>query len=256
MAARSDTAKLVPLSTTAVVFPLPVESGPILAEPMSLSDIDSKFEGIWRRALNEPSLGALTPELIAKWASDKGLADPIAIARDVGRFHPTPSIVLEVGGRKACFPKSAHAGDQLWNIRRKAKDNEALPWGKMEWFMPLWLPMDKIRQMLSAVKHCTKERASSFSRREAFRRGSVIQLRDRRQFLLDACRKMRRGSLSGRTVPAGIIRLRHSCACRPRLGMAASASTTMSKSRQVEMYFCNVRRLCLWGRKGRSPGRL
>lgn len=126
---------------------------------MSSSDLESKFKGIWRRALNEPSLGGLTPELIAEWASDKGLADPVAIACDVGAFHPTPSIVLEVGGRKACFPRIPLAGDELWNIRRKAKDDEALLWEKMEWFLPLWLPMGKIRQMLAAVKHCTKERA-------------------------------------------------------------------------------------------------
>ena len=126
---------------------------------MSSSDLDSKFEGIWRRALNEPSLGAITPELIVKWASDKGLVDPAAIACDVGAFHPTSSIVMEVGGRKACFPRSALTGDELWKIRRKAKDDEALLWEKMEWFAPLWLPMGKIQEMLSAVRHCTKERA-------------------------------------------------------------------------------------------------
>lgn len=126
---------------------------------MSSSDLDSKFEGIWRRALNEPSVGALTPELIVKWASDKGLADPVAIACGVGAFHPTPSIVLEVGGRKACFPKSAVAGDESWNTRRRAKDDEALLWEKMEWFAPLWLPMGKLQEMVSAVRHCTKERA-------------------------------------------------------------------------------------------------
>src|SRR5580704_15448553 len=126
---------------------------------MSSSDLESKFKGIWRRALNEPSLGGLTPELIAEWASDKGLADPVAIARDVGAFHPTPSIVLEVGGRKACFPRIPLAVDELWNIRRKARDDEALLWEKMEWFLPLWLPMGEIGKMLAAVKHCTRERA-------------------------------------------------------------------------------------------------
>jgi hypothetical protein len=126
---------------------------------MSSSDLDSKLEGIWRRAQNEPSLEILTPELIAKWASDKGLADPVAIARDVGVFNPTPSIVLEIGGRKACFPRSAVTGDELWNIRRKAKVDEALLWEKMEWFAPLWLPMGETRKILSAIKHCTKERA-------------------------------------------------------------------------------------------------
>jgi hypothetical protein len=126
---------------------------------MSSPDLESIFKGTWRRALNEPSLEGLTPELIAGWASEKGLADPIAIARDIGAFHPTPSIVLEVGGQKACFPRISSQGDAPWNIRRKAKDDEALLWEKMEWFAPLWLPMGKIHQMAVAVKHCTKERA-------------------------------------------------------------------------------------------------
>jgi hypothetical protein len=126
---------------------------------MSSPDLESIFKGIWWRALNEPSLECLTPELIAKWANDKGLADPPAIARDVGAFHPTPSIVLEVGGRKACFPRTPSTGDTSWNIRRKAKDDEALLWEKMEWFAPLWLPMGKIHQMLAAVKNSTNERA-------------------------------------------------------------------------------------------------
>jgi hypothetical protein len=122
-------------------------------------DSKSKFKGIWLRALNERSLADLTPELIAKWASDKGFADPIAIAREVGVFHPTPSIVLEVGGERACFPKVPTTGDEAWNIRRRAKDDEALLWEKMEWFVPLWLPMDEIGKMLAAVRHCTRERA-------------------------------------------------------------------------------------------------
>jgi hypothetical protein len=126
---------------------------------MSSSDLESIFKGIWWRALNEPSLEGLTPELITEWANDKGLVDPVAIARDVGAFHPTPSIVLEVGGRKACFPKIPSEGEASWTVRRKAKDDEALLWEKMEWFLPLWLPMGKIHEMVAAVRYCTKERA-------------------------------------------------------------------------------------------------
>lgn len=126
---------------------------------MSSPDLDGKFQGIWRRAINEPSFGDLTPALIMKWAHDTGLPDPVSIARDVGVFHPTPSIVLEVSGRKACFPRIPSAGDELWTVRRKAKDDEALLWEKMEWFLPLWLPMGKIREMLAAVERCTKKRA-------------------------------------------------------------------------------------------------
>lgn len=126
---------------------------------MSPSDLKSKFKGIWLRALNQRSLEDVTPELIAKWATDKGLADPVAAMRDLGVFHPTPSIVLEAGGERACFPKIPSTGDETWNIRRKAKDSEALLWEKMEWFSPLWLPMREIEKMLAAVKDCTRERA-------------------------------------------------------------------------------------------------
>jgi hypothetical protein len=126
---------------------------------MSSPDLDSKFKGIWLRALNEPSLENLTPELIVEWANSKGLANPVATARGVGAFHPTPSIVLEVDGGKACFPKIGAFGDSSWDARRRAKEDEALLWKKVEWFAPLWLPMGKIHEMLAAVRHCTNERA-------------------------------------------------------------------------------------------------
>lgn len=126
---------------------------------MSSSDLDSKFKAIWLRALNEPSLDKLTPELITGWAIDKELANPVATARDVGSFQPTSSIVLEIYGRKACFPRSGASGDPSWDIQRRAKEHEALLWKKMEWFAPLWLPTDRIREILSAVRHCTNERA-------------------------------------------------------------------------------------------------
>jgi hypothetical protein len=124
-----------------------------------MSDLERKFKAIWWRAQNEPSLESLKPELIVEWATAKGLASPVAIARDVGVFNPIPSIVLEVSGQRACFPKIPLVGDELWATRRRARDDEALLWEKMEWFLPLWLPIGKIREMLAAVRHCTNERA-------------------------------------------------------------------------------------------------
>jgi len=126
---------------------------------MSQSDLAQEFEGIWRRAQNESSLLALTPELITKWAEEKGLIQPSAAARDVGMFHPTPCIVLDVVGTKACFPKTPLSGDEFWRIRRQRKDEEAALWEKMEWFLPLWVPMGEIGKMLIAVQHSNKERA-------------------------------------------------------------------------------------------------
>ena len=126
---------------------------------MSSSDLESKFKGLWLRALNQPSLESITPDLISEWARDKGLVHSTVLTRDVGAFHSTPSIVLEIDGQRACFPKIPVTGDASWKLRRKARDEEALLWEKMEWFLPLWLPMGKISQMLSVVKNCTKERA-------------------------------------------------------------------------------------------------
>lgn len=121
---------------------------------------DEKFNGIWRRALNEPSLKTLTPELIEKWAIDKGLTNPVAEAANVGAFHPTPSIVLTVEGGKACFPTIPVSGDEKWCIRRKQHDEQAALWDKVEWFMPLWLPMGEISKLLASVKHVTRQQAA------------------------------------------------------------------------------------------------
>lgn len=121
--------------------------------------IEDKFKGIWRRALNTPPLESLTPELILSWAREKGLANPVAVAQSVGAFHPTPSIVLTVEGGKACFPTIPVSGDENWNIRRKAHDEQAALWDKVEWFMPLWLPMEEIGKMLASIRHVSRERA-------------------------------------------------------------------------------------------------
>jgi hypothetical protein len=126
---------------------------------MSLSDLDSKFKGIWQRAMNLPALANVTPELIVKWANEKGLTNPVASLRGVGPFQPTPSIVLQVDGGTACFPTVGLSGDEAWDIRRRAKEDEALLWRKVEWFAPLWLPMGKIQELLSSVRHVTAERA-------------------------------------------------------------------------------------------------
>ncbi|MFG3692493.1 hypothetical protein ACGFZ6_03775 [Stutzerimonas stutzeri] len=126
---------------------------------ISLSDLEIKFGGIWCRALNESSLSALTPELIEKWASDKRLINPVAKLADVGVFHPTPCIVLSVDGGRACFPTIPVSGDESWEIRRKQYDDQAALWDKVEWFMPLWLPMGEISKLLGSVRSVPRERA-------------------------------------------------------------------------------------------------
>jgi hypothetical protein len=128
-------------------------------KPMPLSIIHEKFNGIWRRALNKASLADLTPEDIAKWASEKGFVNPTAEIANVGAFHPTPGIVLNVDGEKACFPTVPVTGDENWKIKRQRHDEQAALWDKVEWFMPLWLPMGEVSKILTAIKPGSRERA-------------------------------------------------------------------------------------------------
>src|ERR1700732_1709661 len=110
---------------------------------MVASNIDNHFQAIWRRALNAPSLGTLTPELIQLWARERRLDVTHAEERDVGVFAKTPAIVLTVGNVKACFPKIPVKGDPNWEFRRQAAGANAALWEKMECFSPLWLRMGK-----------------------------------------------------------------------------------------------------------------
>jgi hypothetical protein len=126
---------------------------------MSSFGLEKKFTEIWWRALNEPSLSALTPELIEKWAGEKRLVNPTAKLEEVGAFHPTPCIVLNVEGGKACFPTIPASGDENWNIRRRQHEDQAALWDKVEWFLPLWLPMGKISTLLGSVRHATREQS-------------------------------------------------------------------------------------------------
>lgn len=126
---------------------------------MTFSTLEKKFIGIWRRATLEASLNALTPELVEKWARDKLLVNPVAKHANVGAFYPTPCIVLSVEDGKACFPITPISGDEDWQVRRKQHEDLAALWDKVEWFMPLWLPMGEISKLLASVEHVTREQA-------------------------------------------------------------------------------------------------
>jgi hypothetical protein len=126
---------------------------------MALSKADEHFLAIWHRALNQPSLDTLTPELVSTWAATRGLAGVVAEERDVGAFAKTKSIVLTVGDDKGCFPKIAAAGNSDWEIHRQAADRVAALWDKVEWFAPLWVQNYRISQLLSDVEHCSREQA-------------------------------------------------------------------------------------------------
>src|SRR5690554_6853408 len=126
---------------------------------MTCSNLEDKFKGIWCRALNEPPLSKLTPDLIKKWAADKHLINPVATRADIGAFSRTQCIVLSVKDGKACFPTIPVSGDEKWQELRTRHEKQAALWAKIEWFMPLWVPMEKINELLASVEHATKEQA-------------------------------------------------------------------------------------------------
>lgn len=126
---------------------------------MSYSTLEGHFKGIWNRARRCPSLDSLSPELIGKWASERGLTVDQVEERDIGTFVTTKSIVLTVNGQQAGFPKIPSEGDANWRLRRRFADRDAALWDKLEWFSPLWVPMSRTRELLKAVESCSKERA-------------------------------------------------------------------------------------------------
>lgn len=126
---------------------------------MTFTTLENHFHGIWRRAGNETSPNALTPELIEKWARDKLLAKPVAKYASVGAFHPTPCIVLTVEDGKACFPTASITHDEAWRVRREQHEKQAALWDMVEWFVPLWLPMGDVSNLLASLQNASKERA-------------------------------------------------------------------------------------------------
>lgn len=126
---------------------------------MVASNIENHFQGIWRRALNAPSLGTLTPELVQLWASERGLDVTHVEMRDVGAFAKVPAIVLTSGNVKACFPQILPKGDANWELRRQAAEANAALWEKMEWFSPAWIPMGEAGKILADAKSRSREHA-------------------------------------------------------------------------------------------------
>lgn len=134
----------------------------VYAHPMSANlskaEVEKRFRAIWLR-LGNLEHKDFTPDIVECWASQKGLSDVSARMGEVGVFNGTPCIVLEASGRKACFPTIPHSGDDSWKARRVAREQEALLWDKVEWFVPLWLPQEKIGELLTAVNNCSREQA-------------------------------------------------------------------------------------------------
>ena len=118
------------------------------------------FLALWRRALNEPNLGALTPALIEGWATERGLRVERVEERAIGAFNPIKCIVLTLSdGTAACFPKIPPMGDAMWEAQQANAERKAGIWEKVEWFSPFWLPHDKVMELLGALELAPKEQA-------------------------------------------------------------------------------------------------
>jgi hypothetical protein len=118
------------------------------------------FLALWRRALNQLALDTLTPALLERWATERGLQLEHVGERDVGAFNPIKCIVLKLAdGAGACFPTIPPRGNSLWEARQANAERRAGIWEKIEWFSPFWIPHGKVRELLNAVDRVPKERA-------------------------------------------------------------------------------------------------
>ena len=126
------------------------------------NDEHRHFRGLWQRALNQPTLATLTPELIESWARATGLNVKNVEERAVGAFSSIPCIVLTLLSAQACFPKVPSNGEQEWSKRRHRADDEAALWSKMDWFAPLWVPRVKLSALLKDVAHSTPKSAVEY----------------------------------------------------------------------------------------------
>lgn len=72
----------------------------------------------------------------------------------VGAFSSIPAVVLDIYGRKSCFPLIGKSSPE-WIARRVAADRTAELWKKVEWFGPLWVPTGKLTELLKEVEHRT-----------------------------------------------------------------------------------------------------
>jgi len=117
------------------------------------------FLALWRRALQMPTLMDLNVTNVREWAEQKGLVVRDVVEREVGHFRTTSAIVLTVGDDVACLPKVPITGDEKWQTNRTRADEDAALWERVEWFLPLWVPIGKSRELLAAVRYRTREDA-------------------------------------------------------------------------------------------------
>jgi hypothetical protein len=126
---------------------------------MTSMNFADHFLALWRRALNQPDLSGVAPELIKSWAVERGLSVERVEESNVGCFESTYSIILTVQGGRACFPKVASAGNLGWEQRRLQANRTAALWEKMEWFSPLWISNMHVHKLLVDAGGASKERA-------------------------------------------------------------------------------------------------
>jgi hypothetical protein len=119
------------------------------------ASIENAFTGLWSRATAYVAAGgAFSAALISQWATDRGLTVTNAQDGMVGIFSPIPAVVLDIEGRRACFPMIGKSSPE-WIARRAAADRTAELWKKVEWFGPLWVPIGKLGELLKAIEHRT-----------------------------------------------------------------------------------------------------
>jgi hypothetical protein len=126
---------------------------------MISSALTKRFEGLWKRAQQLPSLADLTSEKLRSWAEQCQLVVESVEQRSVGAFSPTKCFVLKVAEGVACFPIVSTTGDPDWQLRKEWADRHATLWEKLEWFSPFWLPQGDVSAILRDASVGDKKRA-------------------------------------------------------------------------------------------------
>jgi hypothetical protein len=128
---------------------------------MSDEKMNSKFLGLWRRALELPHLSQLSPDLVSTWAGQMNIHVLKVEEKRVGLFRPTPVVALHAKQGAALFPTISATNDSDWIESKKRLDGEDQLWEKVEWFAPLWVARGRSIELLKDIQHRPKEQALS-----------------------------------------------------------------------------------------------
>lgn len=90
-----------------------------------MMNIEREFSALWNRAQLAGDTAVSAP-MIRAWATDLGLRVTDVQKHKVELFRPIPTVVLDVEGRKACFPIVCRHSPE-WKTTRTRQTTSRFP---------------------------------------------------------------------------------------------------------------------------------